>query len=313
MRIRDEIRLGVGTLLLVQILLMFAAVGLLSRMTPAIGHILEDNERSIHAVERMLVVLAEPPSSEPSRLADRRQRFGLALEDARSNITDEREQPVIDQIDAQLDAGLAGDPAALAELRVELSKLGDINRDAMHDANAQAKRLGTAGAWVLVMLGMMGLALSVAVIRRFQGKLIQPVYELGAVLEACSDGDRHRRFNPADASVEFREVAQVVNALVGEHFGRLEKDWESVAKLDRSALLWLLDRRSDPTYVCGETGTLLAANHVGLDELRKRGGSELRDQIARACKGETVAGIVVEPLRDVGWVCTLAPGAAAPQ
>jgi hypothetical protein len=50
----------------------------------------------------------------------------------------------------------------------------------------------------------------------------------------------------------------------------------------------------------------LAANHVGLDELRKRGGSELREQIARACKGETVAGIVVEPLRDVGWVCTLA-------
>ena len=73
MRIRDEIRLGVGTLLLVQILLMFAAVGLLSRMTPAIDQILEDNERSIHAVERMLVVLAEPPSSDPIRAADRRR------------------------------------------------------------------------------------------------------------------------------------------------------------------------------------------------------------------------------------------------
>lgn len=307
MRIRDEIRLGVGTLLLVQILLMFAAVGLLSRMTPAVDRILEENERSIHAAERMLIVLAEPPSDELTRLADRRQRFGQALEDARENITDEREVPVIAQLDAQLEAGLAGDPAALAELRVALGRLGDINRDAMHEANAQAKRLGTAGAWMLAMLGLLGLALSVMVIRRFQAKLILPVYELGAVLEACREGDRHRRFNPIDASAEFRDVAQVVNSLVGEHFGRLEKDWESVAKLDRSALLWLLDRRSEPTFVCGDDGKLLAANHAGLDQLRTRGGSELREQIVRVCKGESVAGLAVEPLRDVGWVCTLGP------
>ncbi|MFV8754102.1 hypothetical protein ACNOYE_26450 [Nannocystaceae bacterium ST9] len=305
MRIRDEIRLGVGTLIFVQVLMMFAAVGLLARMTPAIDHILEDNERSIHAVERMLVVLAEPPTSEPARLADREQRFDQALEDALSNVTDERETPVLAAIEEQRAAGLAGDPAALAELRSELGMLGDINRDAMHDSNLRAKRLGTAGAWVLVLLGLIGLGLSIAVIRRFQAKLIRPVYELGAVLEACNEGDRHRRFNPADASSEFREVAQVVNALVGEHFGRIERDWEKVAKLDRSALLWLLDRRTEPTFVCGEGGAILASNHAGLDALRQHGGPELRDRIVRACKGEAVVGLKVEPLRDVGWVCTL--------
>jgi hypothetical protein len=304
-RIRDEIRLGVGTLLFVQILMMFAAVGLLARMTPAIDQILEDNERSIHAVERMLVVLAEPPSSEPGRLADRHRRFDQALEDARSNITDERETAVIDAIDEQVAAGLAGDPAALAELRSDLGKLGDINRDAMHDSNLRAKRLGTAGAWVLVLLGLVGLGLSIMVMRRFQAKLIRPVYELGAVLEACAEGDRHRRFNPADASSEFREVAQVVNSLVGEHFGRLERDWEKVAKLDRTALLWLLDRRTEPTFVCSELGGILASNQAGLDALRQHGGPELRDRIARTCKGETIAGMQVEALRDVGWMCTL--------
>ncbi len=310
MRIRDEIRLGVGTLLLVQVLMMFAAVGLLARMTPAIDRILEDNERSIHAVERMLIVLAEPPTNENGRMADREQRFGHALEDALSNITDDREIPVLATIEDQRAAGLAGDPAALAELRSELGMLGDINRDAMHDSNLRAKRLGTAGAWVLALLGLVGLGLSMAVMRRFQAKLIRPVYELGAVLEACSDGDRHRRFNPAEASSEFREVAQVVNSLVGEHFGRLERDWEKVAKLDRSALLWLLDRRSEPTFVCGEAGTLLASNHAGLDALRQHGGAELRERIVRACTAtasQPVAdeGLQVEPLRDVGWVCTL--------
>lgn len=306
MRIRDEIRLGVGTLLFVQILMMFAAVGLLARMTPAIDQILEDNERSIQAVERMLVVLAEPPSSEPGRLADRHRRFSQALEDARANITEERETPVIDEIDEQLGAGLAGDPAALAELRRDLGKLGDINRDAMHDSNLRAKRLGTAGAWVLALLGLVGLGLSIMVMRRFQAKLIRPVYELGAVLEACSAGDRHRRFNPADASSEFREVAQVVNSLVGEHFGRIERDWEKVAKLDRTALLWLLDRRSEPTFVCSEDGAILASNQAGLDALRQQGGPTLRERIVRVSKGETIAGMQVEPLRDVGWMVTLA-------
>jgi hypothetical protein len=239
------------------------------------------------------------------RLADRQRRFDQALEDARSNITDEREAPVIAVIDEQCAAGLAGDPAALAELRSELGKLGDINRAAMHDSNLRAKRLGSAGAWVLVMLGLIGLGLSIAVMRRFQAKLIRPVYELGAVLEACSGGDRHRRFNPIGASSEFREVAQVVNSLVGEHFGRIERDWEKVAKLDRAALLWLLDRRSQPTFMCSEVGAILASNHAGLDALRQQGGPELRDRIARACKGEAIEGMQVEALRDVGWMCSL--------
>lgn len=310
MRIRDEIRLGVGTLLFVQVLMMFAAVGLLSRMTPAIDKILEDNERSIHAVERMLLVLGEPAST-PAHASDRRERFEQALEDARENITDEREVAVIAQIDERLEAALDGEARASLELRASLGQLGDINRDAMHDANLRAKRLGTAGAWVLVLLGLLGLGLSVAVIRRFQAKLIRPVYELGAVLEACSGGDNHRRFNPVEASSEFREVAQVVNSLVGEHFSRLERNWEKVAKLDRVALLWLLDRRPEPTFVCDEDGAILASNHSGLDALRQHGGPALRDRIVRACKGEkgekgeSVEGVVVESLREVGWVCTL--------
>lgn len=305
MRIRDEVRLGVGILLFVQLLMMFAAVGLLARMTPAIDQILEDNERSIHAVERMLLVLAEPVADEQVRRVDREIRFTQALEDARANITDEREEPVIRGIDQHYADALAGDPVALAQLRAELGKLGNINRDAMHDANARAQRLGTAGAWVLVLLGLVGLGGSIAVIRRFQAKLIRPVYELGAVLEACAEGDLHRRFNPADASSEFRDVAQVVNSLVGEHFGRIERDWEKVAKVDRSALLWLLDHRPEPTFVCNDAGGILASNRAGLDALRVQGGLELRDRITRACKGEAIAGVHVEALRDVGWVCML--------
>ena len=45
MRIRDEIRLGVGTLLAIQVLTMVAAVALLARMTPAIDRILEENDK----------------------------------------------------------------------------------------------------------------------------------------------------------------------------------------------------------------------------------------------------------------------------
>src|SRR5690606_10406021 len=86
MRIRDEVRLGVGALLAIQVLTMIAAVALLARMTPAIDQILENNEKSIRAVERMLLVLAEPPPG-PGQPDLRRAHFERALAEAQGNIT----------------------------------------------------------------------------------------------------------------------------------------------------------------------------------------------------------------------------------
>ncbi|MFO7564545.1 MAG: hypothetical protein R6X02_18010 [Enhygromyxa sp.] len=310
MRIRDEIRLGVGALLAIQVLTMIAAVALVARMTPAIDQILEDNEKSIRAVEQMLLALSEP---EP-RLGEpdlRRAHFERALAEAEGNITEPEEDPVLALIAERYDAALDGDPEALATVRVELWRLGDINRESMLEANSRAKQLGTAGAWVLVFLGLIGVVFSLALMRRARAKLIKPVYELGAVLEACRAGDVHRRFNPGDASREFQEVAEVVNQLVSEHFAAREQSWEQSAKLDRVALLRLLDTHGDPVVVCEPNGAIAAANEAALETLSSPGGSDFRAALAEVCQGEAVDSIAVEPLGREGFVCRYRPGSEA--
>ena len=302
MRIRDEIRLAVGALLGIQVLTMIAAVALLARMTPAIDQILEDNEKSIRAVERMRFALVEP-LPEPGEPDLRRAHFERALTEAENNITEPSEGPVLEHIAELDDAALAGDPEALNALRTELWTLNAINRESMLDANARAKQLGTAGAWALVFLGLIGVVFSLALLRRARVKLINPVYEIGSVLDACRGGDIHRRFNPAGASKEFREIAEVVNLLVGEHFAARERSWEPAAKLDRVALLRLLDQDGDPTFVCDADGSIAAANEVALEALSSPTGAELREAIRRVCKGEAVEGVAVEPLGEVGFLC----------
>jgi PAS domain-containing protein len=302
MRIRDEIRLAVGALLAIQVLTMIAAVALLARMTPAIDQILEDNEKSIRAVERMLLAVAEP-APEPGERDRRRANFERALAEAQGNVTEASEEPVLARIVEHEEAALEGDPEARATLRAELWQLGDINRESMLDANSRAKRLGTAGAWALVFLGLIGVVCSLALMRRARVKLINPVYEIGAVLDACRAGDIHRRFNPSGASAEFREIAEVVNLLVSEHFSAREYGWDPIAKLDRVALLRLLDQASDPTFVCDASGTIAAANEAALEVLSGPAGVELRDAVARVSRGEAVEEITVEQLGELGFVC----------
>lgn len=302
MRIRDEIRLVVGALLGIQVLTMIAAVALLARMAPALDQILEDNEKSIRAVERMLLALADP-APEPGQPDPRRVHFERALAEAEGNITEPEEEPVLARIVEHKDAALDGDPVAFATLRAELWTLGDINRESMLDANARAKRIGTAGAWALVFLGLLGVGCSLGLMRRARFKLINPVYEVGAVLDACRAGDTHRRLNPAGASEEFREIAEVVNLLVGEHFSKRERGWEASAKLDRVALLRLLDQAREPTFVFDPHGAIAAANEAALEMLSGPAGTQLRETVARVCKGEAINGVAVEPLGDAGFVC----------
>lgn len=306
MRIRDEIRLGVGALLAIQVLTMIAAVALLARMTPAIDQILENNEKSVRAVERMLLALAEPPPrvGQPDL---RGAHFERALAEAEGNITEPEEQPVLERIGEHHEAALAGDPEALAVVRTLLWELGDINRQSMLAANSRAKRLGTAGAWVLVFLGLLGMVFSLALMRRARIKLISPVYELGSVLEACRAGDVHRRFNPSGASLEFQEVAAVVNQLVTEHFSTQAPSRDPHAKLDRVALLRLLDAEPDPTLVCEPGGAIVAANEAALDLLSGPVGEEIRDALADVVRGDSVDAIAVEPLGREGFVCRYRP------
>ncbi|MCB9780712.1 MAG: hypothetical protein H6742_19245 [Alphaproteobacteria bacterium] len=257
MRPSSEARVGIGSLLALQLLTSVAGVLLLSRMAPAVEHILMDNVYSTVAVEEMLLVLAaeEPP-----------EQFEEALARAHSNVTEDAELPLLARIDAEHQAALDGDAQARARVARDLRDLGAVNHQSMEDADALAQRLGLAGAWAMALLGFLGFLVSIGLVRRVQDRLLRPIVELDAVLEAVRAGDLHRRCSWVSAD---RQVARTMANLdwVLDRRGPAQAPIEEDPRL-RGALLALLDRETErPQVLGGPNGMVFAVNAVGLSAL----------------------------------------------
>ncbi len=214
MNLRRELWLSIGVLIALNLLLAFGAIGLFVRMGPAIERILEENVFSITAAEVILVEMAD--SRGRPMLPVQRARVAAALEDARQNITEQEERVVLGQVEAHLSRTFDGDAEARAQTIDALRELMSINRLAMHRADAEAGRLGRAGAWAAVFVGLASFWLSIVVVVRLQNRVVRPLIELNDVLQAAARGERMRRCKPYDAPSEVDQVSAAVNRLLDE-------------------------------------------------------------------------------------------------
>lgn len=319
MELRRDLLIGIGALVAFNILISFGAIGLLSRMSPAIERILQENVYSIEAAEEMLALVARA-RDEPLD-AQARDGFERALARAQSNITEPEEEPVIARIRQSWPAVQYGDWVARATLVEALQELVAINRDAMRKVDREAQRLGTAGAWSAVFISFVGFMLSIAVIRRLRRRILTPLADLYSTLEAARLGDPYRRCTAVDAPLEIKRIFHSVNRLLDrKHSGELERqEVEEVPAIERLALLHLLEQQQQPLFVVDDRGQIAAANKRGLDRLGSETGEDLRRRLAavpaRERGGQTaaapeiddgLAGIETTRLNEgKAWLCTL--------
>lgn len=214
MELRRELLLTIGALVVLNLILAFGAIGLLVRMGPAIERILDENVYSIVAAEEMLSELAEAGGDPLSPEA--RSRVALALANARNNQTEVDEGPVLDQLAIDLPTAMQGDREGRRKTVASIRRLIQVNRDAMHEVDAEASRIGTAGAWAAVFIGQMSFALSIFVVVRLQRRFVKPLVDLHQVLESAGAGERHRRCRDPDAPREVVQVTHAVNRLLDE-------------------------------------------------------------------------------------------------
>jgi len=220
--LKRDVNLGLGALVLAVVITCAGAISMLTRMSPAIEWILTANVYSEQEAEQMLTLLAlSDLDPQPDTLP---QRFSDSLQRARSNITESEEQAVLDAIERQATAALAGDPEARRAVVAELGRLTTINRDAMRRADDEAQRLGTAGAWAMVLLGLIGFVTSLVVTRRLRRRIVEPVEELYDVLSSVADGDLHRRCHVPATSAELAFALRSVNDLLDQ---RLRQRFET--------------------------------------------------------------------------------------
>lgn len=276
---------ALAILVALQVATSFVGAWLLGRMSPAVDQILVDNEQSLEAVERMAVALAEAGDAEAGDAA--RARFAAALRDAEGNVTETGERPELTTLRAHHAAAFAGEPVARERVLRALERLGAINREAMERANEEAQRLGLAGAWVVALLGVLGLAGSVVAVVRTRRRLVAPLRVLADVVTDHARGASHRRC-PRTEGGELGEVLGNVNDLLD----RLERSKVKASpreELRVEALTHLLDARPSPTWLVDAEGGVVAANQAAFDALAET--PTLRGLLDRAVEEDAVEGL----------------------
>lgn len=252
MTLRHELLLAWTALVLVQVLTLIGAVGLLARMTPAIGTIMEDNERSIAAVETMLAELGRSHADPGAR-----PRFEQALATARGNVTEAEEPEQLDRIDTAYPAAFTDDPTARERVTVALLELAAINRRAMETSTERASGVGRTGAWTAAVLGLLSIGAAIGMGRRLERRVIEPIEATAAAVKAIEDGDHHRRC-PVHGPSEIMTLGRGIEALrqrpthaVAHHDARHD---------ERKLLLALLDAEPGMAFLVDERGAVLHAN-----------------------------------------------------
>lgn len=213
MQLRRELILYLAILVVLNVALAFIATGLFARMGPVISLILTDNVPSMDAASDILTEFAAAPGAlSPESLT----RAKAALARAEANITEPSEKAPIASIRRLLPPAAAGDPAARAALIEAIHSLNVINRQAMSSVSDNARRLGSAGAWTAVFVGLSSLALGLFIILQLRRRVVLPVLELYEVLRGVRQGDRFRRCRLMEAPIELRETMQSINIVLDE-------------------------------------------------------------------------------------------------
>lgn len=226
MNLRRELQFAILTLAVFNLTLAFVAIGLFMRMGPAIEQILKENVVSLAAAEETLSVFAKSGGMPLS--GEARRHVQTALLSAEINVTEVAERPLLERLKKESTSAFEEAGEARQRFVGDVDALIVINREAMHRANSQAQRLGRAGAWAAVLLGIVAFGTSLLVLARLQRRLVSPVVELHQVLVDARAGQRFRRCNAiVDAPHELWDAAQAINLFLDERLGARRSTEES--------------------------------------------------------------------------------------
>jgi len=306
MGLRRDLLIGLGILVALNLLLALGSIGLLTRMSPALKDILDENVVSIEAAEIMLSCLVEVKEQQevPQEVLE---RFSNAFLRAKNNVTETAENPILDEIENRADEALRGNPESVSKLVTQILTLTKVNRQAMLDADNEAQRLGTAGAWASVLLAVVFLVITIFVVARLNQSLVKPYDEFSNVLEAACSGDRLRRCRIAGFPPGVRKLLENLNDLLDrlsacEKKGK-PKAMEADSLLRQVALVHLLENYGRAAVLANPEGKILAANQEAVITLSGSEGSSFRSSIEQLAQEKNIPDSVeAVRLKDLGWL-----------
>jgi methyl-accepting chemotaxis protein len=219
MKIAQSVKLGAWLLLVLNLMMSFGSIWVFTRMAPAIEIIIVQNERSLHACEKMLssLVLAGAADETDFDAHSLRSEFENALNHARSNITEKEEPAAIALISNYYLQAFEGSVMAIERTVQGIQKLSKINRGAMVSADHKARKFGYAGAWGIVFMSSVVFLVGLLFMRGLRINIINPLQELHEVISAVKSGDSLRRCTGPDAPQDIRSIFRDLNDILDRY------------------------------------------------------------------------------------------------
>ncbi len=216
MRLAQAIRVGAWLLVGLNLLMALGSIWILMRMAPAMAGIIERNDRSLYACEEMLAALVLVGDTMAADEEQHLVRFKVALKRAEENVTEKGESAVLKTIGASFAAAFAGNLSARQQMVTAIVRLGDINREAMKQADKRVRQFGEAGIWGVVFMAISVFIVGLLFIRSILGRVVKPVEELHGVITAYRNGDTMRRCSGADMPQDVRAVFNGINDILDQ-------------------------------------------------------------------------------------------------
>ncbi|NLF98313.1 MAG: hypothetical protein GX569_16395 [Candidatus Riflebacteria bacterium] len=214
MRLAQAFSLAAWLIVTINLLMAFGAIGVFSRMTPAIAEIISNNERSLQACEEMLTSLVMAAHDHGDKKLAHSQSFKNALERARNNVTEGEEPAALETIVSHFEGALAGNRQALETTTAAILTLSKVNRDAMASADKKAQQLGRGGAWGIVFMAVFVFIAGILFIQQLNSKLLKPLEEIKTVLLEHQTGETRRRCAGANLPTDIRGIFGSINRLL---------------------------------------------------------------------------------------------------
>lgn len=213
MRLAQTVRVGAWFLIGLNLLMALGSIWIFKRMAPAIEVIIQQNQRSLQAGEDMLASLALVGDTMAENDAHC-SAFKAALDRAKNNVTEAEEPKVLAQIEQIYVAACHGDLAARQQVVPSIIHFGNINRQAMLQADRRAQQLGYAGAWGVVFMAVCVFLAGIIFIRRLSRRVVTPLEEIYKVVAAYQNGDTMRRCVGSDLPPDVRGVYSSINDIL---------------------------------------------------------------------------------------------------
>ena len=189
-------------LLVFSTLLAAAGIRGFLRLAPSIEQINKHNTQSLYIAESMMSALTVNKDI---------KSFEEALTKGK---TEKGEAEVINKIEKSYKSAFKNNAGYKETTVNNIIELSRINRVGMQNAALRAKKLSSAGAWVIGFLTLITWGLGLILIKTLTTNLIKPLAELIDVLESYFKGNKLRRCPKLAPNHDFQRIYDAINSLL---------------------------------------------------------------------------------------------------